>query len=215
MSKIDKVRYALYIKKYNVLYENGIKNGLIQSFEQDLYDRLNQVYFCGIPLSINLKYLTPTSLPGKCYDRSIFITMGFTDAILVRGNLMNLKLKYGQADADHGWVERKGWVYDPSLLLKMKKDLYYKMFSPSNVFYYKPEEYACSEMYKDITNISIDDLRPEGSKRSELCATIPLIQGIAKMSNNEDFVNELDNHLKSIDYDLFEITKEIDSALKF
>lgn len=213
MNIIEKAKYDLYMIKYNALFQSGVKKGLIHPFEQDLYDRLSRVYFCGIPLSISLKYLKPTSVPGKCYDRSLFITMGFTDAILVRGDQKDLALRYGQADAGHGWVEHDGWVYDPSSLLKIRKDLYYEMFSPNNVFYYKPEEYACSEMYKDITKITIDDLRPKGSKRLELCTTIPLIQGIADMSNNGDFINELNNHLNSIGYDYIQITDELNKCL--
>ena len=210
----EKLKQNLYFSKLQLLLAQGEKKGEILPFEDELYDRLNEVYFNGIPLSIHLKFLKPTMPPGQCYDRSLWITMGFENAILVRGDIKSLELSCGKDSAGHGWVENDGWVYDPTSLLKFKKELYYKMFLPQNVHYYSCKEYSSHEWYQDIINTSLEDLQPHGKKRPDLCVSIPLVQGIAEMSGNNDFINQLNNHLSLIDYDIVEVQQELNDAVQ-
>lgn len=61
----------LYFASLRIKIEQAIKNGTIVPFEQDLYDRLDNIYFCGATLSIWLKYLKPMKgMNGQCEDRS-------------------------------------------------------------------------------------------------------------------------------------------------
>lgn len=209
----DTLKKKLYFAKTEVLFNDGISKGDIQPFEDDLYNRLNHVYFAGIPLSIQLKYLKPLIRPGKCFDRSLFITTGFEDSILVIGNNKRLELKYGKENAGHVWVERGEWVYDPTHLLKFKKELYYKIYEPTNVSYYTKEEYTTNPIYQDIITTTLEDLMRTGRKRHELLTSVPLVQGIAEMSNNQDFIKLLDEFLTLINYDVNEINNELDNNI--
>ena len=152
----------LYFKRCELLFYNGLKNGDILPFEDDLYDRLSRIYFNGYPLSIQIKYLKPMKAPGNCEDRSWFITMGFENALWVSGDNKDLKLTCGKDGAWHFWVEYNDWVYDPTLLYKFKKELYYKMFQPENIVYRIPKIYKKHEWYQDIINTKIEDLKPGG-----------------------------------------------------
>ena len=209
----ENTKKELYFFKLNLLFNQGIRNGDILPFEDDLYERLSKIYFNGIPLSIQIKYLKPKISPGNCEDRSWFITMGFEDALWVSGDNKDLELNYGKNGAWHFWVEHDGWVYDPTLLYKFKKELYYKIYLPKNIIYRRPEEYKKSPIYQSIVKTTIDDLIPGGKERYHLCVTIPLVKGIAEMSGNADFIKELEQHLEEIEYDYKEITDELNSSI--
>lgn len=206
---LKKIKKELYFMKLNLLCNLGIKNGDILPFEDSLYERLSNVYFNGYPLSMQIKYLRPMMSPGQCEDRSWFITMAFEDAFWVSGDVKNLELEHGKNAAWHFWVEHDGWVYDPTSLYKFKKELYYKMFMPTNVIVCTPDVYKKHEWYQTVVNTKIDDLRPGGKERYHLCVSIPLIKGIADMSGNKDFVDELNEYLKDIEYDYEQIHDDL------
>lgn len=209
---LKKVKKELYFLKMKLLISQGLNNGSIVPFEDVLYENLSKVYFNGYPLSLQIKYLKPTIPPGQCEDRSWFITMAFEDALWVSGDVKDLELKYGKDGAWHFWVEHDGWVYDPSSLYKFKKELYYKIFMPTNVIVRTPDVYKKHEWYQSVVNTKIDDLRPGGKERCHLCVSIPLIQGIADVSGNKDFIDELDKHLKDIEYDYEQIRDDLDQS---
>lgn len=205
----DNLYKKLYFFKRRLLITEGLTNGTIVPFEEELYERLSKVYFNGYPLSMQIRYLRPIAGPGKCDDRSWFITMAFDDALWVSGDIKSLELKYGKENAWHYWVEYDGWVYDPSSLYKFKKEVDYKIYMPTNVEVHTAEEYKNHEWYQGIVNTTIDDLKPGGKERYHLCVTIPLVQGIAQMSGNQKFINELNEYLKNIEYDHKQITEEL------
>ena len=199
----------LYFLRTRLLITQGLNNGSIVPFEDTLYERLSKVYFNGYPLSMQIKYLRPMTAPGQCEDRSWFITMAFDDAFWVSGDVKDLELKYGKENAWHFWVEYDEWVYDPTSLYKFKKELYYKMFMPTNVIVRTSDVYKKHEWYQTVVNTKIDDLRPGGKERYHLCVSIPLIKGIADMSGNKDFVDELNEYLKNIEYDYEQIRDDL------
>lgn len=112
-----------------------------------------------------------------------------------------------------------GYCYDPTLLLKFKKETYYEIYKPYNVSKTTAEEYknCCDsnkQFYEDIVNTKLTDFQPNGSKRTDLCVMIPLVQGIAKMTTNEDFKKELNEYLKSIQYDEKQVYEEMTVAFQ-
>lgn len=190
-----------YVSKTNMLIKEGLSKGNIVPFEKELYDRLNKIYFVGIPMSMYLKYLKPNNkLLKQGLDRSLFITMGLKEATLARGNVKNLELEFGKEHALHGWVECGKWVYDPTTLLKFKKDLYYKIYEPTNISYSKPEEYTDDTWYQEIIHTALKDLKPNGKKREDLIISVPLIQGYANAINNRELSNELGKYLNKVSY---------------
>ena len=83
------------------------------------------------------------------------------------------------------------------------------MFMSKNVIVCTIDVYKKHELYQTVINTSIDDLRPSGKERCHLCVAIPLIKGIADMSGNKDFVDELNEYLKDIEYDYEQIRDDL------
>lgn len=135
--------------------------------------------------------------------------MDYHGAILVRGDHKDLEFSYGKENAGHGWVEKDGWVYDTTLLLKIKKERYYEMYLPSHVHYYSYKEYSNHEWYHDIVSTKLDDLRNDGFKRFLLSVTIPPIEDIARKTGNLEFQDLLKQHLENIDYDYDDISSSL------
>lgn len=80
---------------------------------------------------------------------------------------------------------------------------------PTNVIVRTSDVYKKHEWYQNVVNTTIDDLRPGGKERYHLCVSIPLIKGIADMSGNQQFVDELDEYLKNIEYDYEQIRNDL------
>ena len=214
----DNLKKSLYFSKMQLLFNKGIADKKIIPFDDEFYERLNHTYISGLPVSIHIKYLKPILPPGKCYDRSLYMFFCFDDAILVRGDNKDLELRYGKDDAGHGWIEMDNYVYDPSLMMRFDKNLYYEIYKPTNVSKCTKEEYCstrqCQELYNDIKNTTITDFKPYGRKRIELSMTMPLIMGIAQNSSNQEFINELNNFIALIQYDEEEVYTELNEALQ-
>lgn len=176
---------------------------------------MSHTFFNCIPISMHIKYLKPTAPPGKCYDRSLFMFFCFDDALLVRADNKDLELRFGKENAGHGWIEIGNYVYDPSLMMRFEKDLYYKIYSPTDVHKATKEDYkkVNGSYYDDVRNTSIDDFKIGGSKRTDLCVSIPLVRGIAEF--NEQFKKELEEYLTLIQYDEKQVYDELVSKCDF
>ena len=213
----DNLKKALYYTRMNILFNKGFNNGDIIPFDDEFYSKLNNTFVSCLPVSFHIKYLKPTTPPGKCYDRSLYMFFCFDDALLVRADIKDLELEYGKERAGHGWIEIGDYVYDPSLMLRFKKDLYYNIYKPTNVFKVTKEEY-CSidgnlKAYYDILNTKLEDFMPYGKKRLELSTIIPLIQDMTKYSKNEEFIKDVNDYIELIQYDRLEINNELNELM--
>jgi len=203
----------LYLYKERIMLINGFVNGDITFFDDDLYKKMSTTYISCIPVSIHIKYLKPKwdFSEGRCYDRSLYMFLSLEESVLVRGTNKELEIRYGKEDSGHGWVEIGDYVYDPSLLLRFKKEVYYKIYCPTNVKKYTKEEYCKSkvnqEFYDKIKNTSLNDFLPGGKERFGLCTIIPLIQSAAASSSDVEFKTDLDLYLKSIQYNYGQIVE--------
>ena len=209
--KLQSLCVDLYYLRAEKLIEKGKGNGSIAPFDQDFYEQMSHTYVAGLPVSMNIKYLRPILGPGKCYDRSLYMFLCFDDALLVRGDTKDLELRYSKEAAGHGWMEKGGYVYDPSLLQKFPIDLYYKIFGVSNVQKCSHAEYAAipenKKLYNKVRNTTLQDYQPNGKYRLDLLTSIPLVKGIAEASGNIEFQQELDKYLETVQYD----EKQIDN----
>lgn len=207
----DNIKKKLYFLKMDLLFYKGIKEGKIMPFDEEFYKKMSNKYIACIPISIRIKYLKPLLPPGQCIDRSLYMFICFDDALLVRADLKDLELAYGKNDAIHGWIEIGNYVYDPSLTLRFDKDLYYKIYSPTNIRKETKEDYkkVNSSFYDEVRSTTIEDFQPGGRKRTDLCLTIPFIKEIAELSNNDDFKKEVNEYLELIQYDEKQIQEEL------
>ncbi len=213
------IKKQLYFRKMALLCNQGVIDKKIVPFDDDFYEKMSHTYFNGLPISMHIRYLKPLrGMPGGCYDRSLLMFFCFPNALLCRGDNKDLELNYGKGNAGHGWIEIDNYVYDPSLTMRFDKDLYYQIYTPTNVSKSTIEEYCqikeCQEFYDTITKTTICDFLPFGKKRTDLINIIPLIIGIVQMSENEQFKMELENWLSVIQYDEKEINDELNERIR-
>ena len=213
MPSINDMMRKSYFDKLNKMYQDGIKNGKIIQFDEIFYKRLENTYISTIPVSIHIKHLKPNDKVGKCFDRSFYMFMSLDNVALVRANCKDLKYKYGEEYARHGWVEDDKYVYDPSLLAMIDKKLYYEMFGPSKIEKITKEDYIkndiCKKTYNDIVNTKIEDYMPGGCKRNDLIATIPLIIKYAQAQDNKELLDDLYDYLDKVEYDYSNIYENV------
>lgn len=199
------LKRELYFAKMALIYEKGLTEGSIVPFDDEFMEHLNNKFFNGVPVSMHMKYLKPIMPPGQCYDRSFYMFCCFDDVLLVQGDNKDLELRYGKDHAWHAWIERGDYVYDPSIMKRFDKDLYYKMFMPKNIVKRAKEEYCSSEeskkIYDSIADSKVEDYMPNGKNRTSLLVSLPLVMGIADVEGNEEMKKELDAWLERIDYD--------------
>ena len=65
--------------------------------------------------------------------------------------------------------------------------------------------------YEKIKSTTIDAYKPCGKRRS---VAIPLVSGIAQISNNEEFISDLNKYLKEVNYNEEQIYNELDVAIE-
>lgn len=207
----DKLKSNLYFSKMKLLIGKGLAEGKIVPFDDEFYKKMSNTYFGCIPISMHIKYLMPQDGLGKCYDRSLYMFFCFDDALLVRAKNKDLELRYGKDYAGHGWIEIGDYVYDPSIMARFDKDLYYEIYSPTDVNKTNKEDYIKinGNYYDEVRNTKIEDFQIGGSKRTDLCVSIPLVMGIAENSNDENFKTELNEYLKLVQYDGKQIYQEL------
>lgn len=214
----DNIKKGLYLTKMDLLFKKGVEDGDILPFDEELYEKMSHTYIGCLPVSIRMKYLKPILGPGKCYDRSLYMFFCFPNAVLVRGNNKDLELRYGKEHAGHGWIEMDGYCYDPSLLLRFKKETYYEIYKPYNISKTTTEEYkSCDsnkQFYEDIANTQLSDFQPNGRRRADLCLIIPSVQQIAEMRADLGFKKELDDYLKLIQYDERQVYEEMNQSFQ-
>lgn len=199
-----------FFKKLDYLFREGIKNGSITPFNKELYEKMNHTYVKGIPVSIYVKYLNPAlhSNHGKCLDESLYMFFCLQDALLVRGNCKDLELK--DKNPYHGWIEIKDDVYDPSRLLRFKKEFFYQLYEPTNVVKCNVEQYKRiskenKELLEEVQNTILKDLQPGGKRRSQLIFIAPMLQALASVSKVEEFQQEVYQYFKSVQYEPMEL----------
>lgn len=216
-NKLQHLRHDLFFVKMAMLHKKGLREGTIAPFDEDFYKQMSQTYIEGLPVSMRIKYMNPAPDElGECYERSKYMFYCFDDALLVRGDLKILELKYDSKEsAGHGWLEIGDQVYDPNLLRRFNKDLYYEMYGVSNVIKYSKEQYFKNEaekkLYDEVRNTTLEDFRPGGKKHYYFKKIIPMVLGYARYANKTDFMKELDAYLSSIK---FYDEQQLDSLLQ-
>ena len=161
-----KLKDKIYLKKVKYEMIKGALQGKIIPFDEEFYKSMSTTYFSCIPISMHIKYLKPIIPPGKCYDRSMYMFFCFDDALLVVGDNKDLETRYVKGHGGHGWMEKDGYLYDPSLLVRFEKDLYYKIYEPTNVNKRTKEEFNkdTNNYYDMIRETKVDNFKIGGKK---------------------------------------------------
>ncbi|MBR1416392.1 MAG: hypothetical protein IJ572_01050 [Bacilli bacterium] len=226
-TKLQELKWKLYKYKYKHLLVWGLKNGFIKLYDDNLIDKLRNIYYGGIPASILL--LSDGMSNGYCYDRALLMSKAFLDdeddVQLVYATIDSLKLNpqfAGKDDplfADHCIVERitkdgehliydtsSGFVYDKRLYWLMEHPKIRKINKKSSII-----EFVKSDEY----------YHPEDIKRDKYAT--PLILPMIEMTYGrptemyshigiELLQREVEHFKKVINYD--DVYKEIDDDMK-
>lgn len=215
----DKLQKKLYFNKIELLFKKGLEDGSIVPFDDEFYEKMNHTYVSGIPVSIHIKHLRPNNPPMGCIERSLYMFFCFSNALLVRSDTKYLESQYGKDHACHGWIEMGGYCYDPTYLLRFKKETYYEIFKPYNICKATVDEYknCCDsnkKLYDQVTNTELGDFLPNGRKRMDLGTLIPFLEEKANNSNNPEFKKDLLCYLNSIQYDENQINERLNAEFQ-
>ena len=143
VSKLQMLKWNIYNNKSKKLLIEGIRNGYISTYDDELIEKLRNIYYGCIPASILL--LSDGISNGYCYDRALLLSRAFLDedddVLLVYAAVNSLRLnplivnKSDPLYADHCVVERitkdgKHLIYDTSSGFVFDKKMYWKIEHP-------------------------------------------------------------------------------------
>ncbi len=212
---LEDLKKKLYFAKAKIQINQGMREGKITEFEPEIFDKMKNTIIACFPVSIYIKYSNYLFPKGTCYDRSLYMFLALDDALLVRGDNLDLIYNFGSSCGGHGWIEIGDYVYDPSLMLKYDKDTYYKIYGCSNVFKIDKETYMREhkDFYDAHVTTDFDEFRPGGKRRLELGILVRQHREIASLSGNKEFQREILEYLDSIQYDPLQIKQERDRII--
>ena len=227
ITKLQEMKWNLHNYKSRQLLLWGLKTGHIAPYDDELIEKLRNIYYGGIPASIIL--LSNGMSNGHCYDRALLMSRAFLDeeddVQLVYATVDSLKLNPQFADrddplfADHCIVERitkegehliydtsSGFVYDKKLYWLMEHPKIRKINKKSSIM-----EFVKSDEY----------YHPENIERDKYAS--PLILPFIEMTYGrptemyshlgiELLQREIEHFKKVINYD--DVCKEIDDDMK-
>lgn len=141
-TKMQELLWKAHCYKRKKLLIYGLKTGLIRPYDDELIEKLRNVYYGGLPASIIL--LSNCMSNGHCYDRALLMSRAFLDSEddvkLLYATIDSLKLNpqyitESPLYADHCICERitkdgKHLIYDTSDGFIFDKRLYWLMENP-------------------------------------------------------------------------------------
>lgn len=212
----DKLRKKLYFDKLNVLFDMGLRDGKIVPLDDGIIEKMEGTVIACLPISIWIKHAKALFAQGTCYDRSLYMFLALDDAILVRGDNKDLEYNYGPGHEGHGWIELGDYVYEPSLGYRFDKDYYYKLYKCTNLR--KCDRTTYDKQHADFISkyVSTDysDFKPGGKRRLELGILIFQIVEGAKLSGNQELLDDLQKYLDAVKYDEEQIRQERWAAIE-
>lgn len=128
---------------YREMIWSYMQENKIESYEEELIEKLRDKYYKGIPLSISLN--SGFYCNHSCHYMAFQITRGMKYFKLVRGNISRYPI---EPDGNHSWVEKDGWVYDTTDGFRWQKDIYYKVFQATPIDVYDENNYTDSWFYR-------------------------------------------------------------------
>ncbi len=141
-TKIQNLKWKLFKDKEKKLHVYGLENGLIIPYNEELIEKLRNVYYGGMPASVIL--LSDGMTNGNCYDRALLLSRAFLDTeddinlIYATVDSIRLNPEFISNDplyADHCFLERitkdgQHVIYDTSNGFIYDKELYWKLEHP-------------------------------------------------------------------------------------
>ncbi len=136
--------------------KRAIEEGKLQFYEMELLERLRNLKYNGVPLSILLtsSYCTNT----WCFHYSFLLTRGMDSYTIIQGTTSDFQ-QYGDK-ISHGWVEKDGFVYDTTDCHKWAKEVYYDVFEARPMISYNEENWQTNPFYLELMKGFEIDIQP-------------------------------------------------------
>lgn len=224
-TRLEKMRWKLFQKRYDILFMAGAKRGLIGAYSDELIEKLRHIYCGGIPASILLLHRNLSN--GHCLDRGPLVTLGFgdDDFKVVDAHIDNIRLnpkyidEYRAVKTDenysiHCFAERTAsdgtvWVYDTSVGFVFEKKLYYMLEHPK-IMKINGKEATLAYLDEDF-------LRDSDIERDKYALPLILPNIEANLVPTQDFYleqlkEEIEILKRELDYD--GICQEIEEVMK-
>jgi hypothetical protein len=216
MFKLDYFKKKIYFMKYVSLFNKGLRDGRIVKFDEDIYNEMDNTIIAAFPVSFYIKHSKHMFPDGTCYERSLYMFLALNDALLVRGGSKYLEYTYGKGHEGHGWIERGNYVYDPSLMLRFDKDIYYSLYECSNVTKINKNDYLLENKDFVDSHVStcLEDFLPGGNRRVDLGTLVYQIKVLSELTGDIQFIYDLNSYLDKIKYDDDEINEERNNFMK-
>lgn len=212
----DELKKKLFFAKFKVLSAKASRERTIMEFDDEIFEKMKNTIIACFPVSFYIKHSNNMFALGTCYDRSLYMFLALDDAVLVRGKNKDLEYNYGKGHGGHGWVEVGDYVYDPSIMLKLKKDVYYQLYGTSDLMKVDKETYL--REHKDFVDLVVsndfNEFKPGGKRRLELGILVIQVLAMADMINNPEFTKDLNEYLELIEYDADQIQQERNKAIE-
>lgn len=204
------LKKRLQFPRFSILWNNAVKEGKITKFDDEIFLKMSNTIIGCLPVSFYIKYADYLIGSGICCDSSFYMFLALDDAVLVRGNNRISKYEHGKDDNSHEWIEIGNFVYDPSLMLKFEKSIYYSLYGCCNVRKIDKNTYL-SEHKHFVDNCVLhdfDEFRPGGKRRLGLGMLIFQIRTLCQAIDDEQFTKDFDDYLSFIEYDVEQIIGE-------
>lgn len=178
----------------------GLYNGDAEFFGDELYDRLKGKTYAGVPADMYVKYYKPYIIypnkpgQGMCKERSEAISLASDKGDLARGKVRGLELFHGTQLAGHGWYESDDeWVYEPTTMIKMRPDLFTKMWKPFDIKKTSREELGTRRSYRECLEGKINE--------AQMISTIRELEKIAAATSDASLLKELTEFKEKAGFD--------------
>jgi len=225
-TRIQKMKWDLHCKKEKMLLIYGLKNGLITLYDDELIEKLRNIYYGGIPASIIL--LSNGMTNGYCYDRALLMSRAFLDeeddVRLLYADVDSLKLNPeficdDPLYADHCIVERttkdgrhliydttSGFIYDKKLYWLIEHPKVRKINSKESIirFLDEDEDFYPQNIEQDkyVSPFILSMIEKTYSRPTEMYSQLGI----------ELLQREIEHYKKTINYDA--IIEEISNDMK-
>ena len=219
---LDSLNWKLYNLKKRMMLVWGLKHNYVRLYDEELIEKLRNIYFGGVPASIIL--LSDSLCNGYCYDRALLLSKAFLDDeddvnllyMSVDSLKLNPLLKNMRKDdplySDHCVVERttsngKKLIYDTSSGFIYDKNYYFFMQNP------KIRAINTKDKIKEYVELE-KNYHPDNMENDKylLPMILPMIENVYQNNNEiysivELLQREVDIFKKKINYD--EICMEV------
>lgn len=107
---------------------------------------------------------------GNCYSVSVYLSKGMTSFRLVHGNVNSFPKN--EDYPNHSWVERDGYVYDPTDGYKWEREFYYQVYEPEVIAVYDESTVQSYDFYQEVSR----NLNQDGVSKDSLALMLQYLE---------------------------------------